>query len=402
MTLSASLLLASPALADSPATRQWVLATAKATGAGGEAFVSSLRILNPGTMDAHVTLRYLAQSPIDASFSATGDNTNAASSTLTVGAGEMHPVEDVIGTLFGGAAPFGIVAGGLEIVSDQPVSVLSRTYVANAVSASGKPGTYGFSIPSQVESQAVAVGETGYLSYIAASPDRVSGFRCNLILLNTSATRTVVTVALKRADGTTIDQRDYTLGSFSAAQQTDVSASFGYAGPDQSLFVAATVKSGGPLVVGTSIVDNAISSLSYAPPSKVGPGGTGIQDGIYGLVLQNDAYGVSGRLDISGGSPTYLFATLVLGGCSSYVVLQGISSQVSTTPNTTFTKGADGSLSFAGSATGGTTWNGSIRLEPGGVASGTLAYGRGANAPTCPNTSGTFAFQGRYAAPLTW
>ena len=57
--------LALPALGDSPATKQWVLATAKATGAGGESFVSSLRIVNPGTATANVTLSYLAQSPIE-------------------------------------------------------------------------------------------------------------------------------------------------------------------------------------------------------------------------------------------------------------------------------------------------------------------------------------------------
>jgi hypothetical protein len=395
-------LLAFPALGDSPSTKQWVLATAKATGAGGEQFVSSLRIVNPGTAAANVTLTYLAQSPIDGSNAATGDNTGAASVTVQVPAGQMLPIEDVIGTKFAGAAPFGIVAGGIKVISDQPVSVLSRTYVGNAVSSTGKPGTYGFSIPAQVDAQAIAVGDVGFVPYIAASPDRTSGFRCNFIMLNTVGASTVLTVALKKADGTVIGTRDYTLGKFSAAQQGDIAASFGYAGPDQNLFVVVTVKSGGPVVIGTSIIDNAISSLNYAPPTKTTSGG-GVQDGVYGLVFQNDGYGLAARVDIQGGAPNYMFATLVLDNCNYYLILQALSSAVSSTPNTTFTRNTDGSYAFTGSSSAaGATWSGVIQFSADGGVTGTLTYGRTASASTCPNTSGTFPFMGHYSAPLTY
>lgn len=402
-----ALILALPALGDSPANKQWVLATAKATGAGGEQFVSSLRIMNPGTATANVTLTYLPQSPIDGTFSAMGDNTTNQSVTVQVPAGQMLPIEDILGTKFGGSAPFGIPAGGIKVISDQPVSVLSRTYVANAVSSTGKPGTYGFSIPAQVDDQAIAAGDTGFIPYIAASPDLTSGFRCNFIMLNTVATTSIVGVALKKQDGTLIGQRDYTLGSLSAAQQGDIAASFGYAGPDQNLFVVVTVKSGGPVVIGTSIIDNAISSLNYAPPTKTVGGSTGVKDGVYGMVFKSsqDQYGMTARVDIFGGSVQYLAFSAVPGGGCQYLYWNQ-AQPTSVGGNTTFTTQSDGSIVFSGQDTQGSaptfnSWNGTIQFTATGIA-GTLDFSRPASASSCPSTTVHYDFVGAWAAPYNY
>jgi hypothetical protein len=391
-----ALILALPALGDSPATKQWVLATAKATGRNGESFVSSLRIVNPGTTTANVTLTYLAQSPIDSSFSATGDNTNALPVIVQIPAGQMLPIEDILGTKFGSSGPFGVVAGGIKVVSDQPVSVLSRTYVANAVSATGKPGTYGFSIPAQVDAQAIGTGDTGYVPYIAASPDALTGFRCNFIMLNTVATTSIVNVALKKRDGTVIGQRDYTLGNLSAAQQGDIAASFGYAGPDENLFVVVTVKSGGPVVVGTSIVDNAISSLNYAPPTK-----TVNTDGVYGIVFKSEPNGLISRADVFGADVDYLQFAAVPDGCQYVYWNQAIGSGMY--KNTTFTKQPDGSISFSGQDTGSSpsTWNGTIQFTATGIA-GTLNFSLPSQASSCPNTTVHYDFVGAWVASLTY
>ncbi|HPA53281.1 MAG TPA: hypothetical protein PLP50_16940, partial [Thermoanaerobaculia bacterium] len=265
---AAALLLAlgGAASADTPATTQWVLATAKATGAGGEQFVSSLRISNPFPQVATVDLTYLAQSQIDPTGAATGDNAAAPKVRVTVGPGETLAVEDVLGTTFAGkAAPFGISAGGLRVDSDVPVSVLSRTYVANARSATGVPGTFGFSIPAQVEAQTLSAGETGWLTFVSGSPSSASGFRTNLILLNTGATPALLRVALRRGDGSVAGERDYTLGRFSAAQQGNLGAAFGLATSETNLRATVTVTSGGPVAIGASLIDNAISSIAYLP-----------------------------------------------------------------------------------------------------------------------------------------
>jgi hypothetical protein len=399
-----ALILALPAFGDSPSTKQWVLATAKATGRNGENFVSSLRIVNPGTSTANVTLFYLAQSNIDSAFSATGDNSFAPSVTVQVPAGQMLPIEDIIGTKFGGSAPFGIPAGGIKVISDQPVSVLSRTYVSNAVSATGKPGTYGFSIPAQVDDQAIGAGDTGYVPYIAASPDSNSGFRCNFIMLNTVAATSVVNVALKKADGTPVGSRDYTLGNLSAAQQGDIAASFGYAGPDQNLFVVVTVKSGGPVVVGTSIVDNAISSLNYAPPTKTVGGSAGVRDGVYGIVFKSaqDPYGMTARIEFFGGDVRYLAFSFVPDSCN-YLYWDQAQPTTSTGGNTTFTKQPDGSISFSGQDTLSPfdSWNGTVQFTGTGIA-GTLNASRAATATSCPGATVHYDFVGTWAASLNY
>ena len=94
------LVLGGAASADTPATTQWVLATAKATGAGGEQFVSSLRISNPLPQPANVDLTYLAQSPIDPSGSATGSRnaTGIPTGSGTPSASRSRPASSIAAT----------------------------------------------------------------------------------------------------------------------------------------------------------------------------------------------------------------------------------------------------------------------------------------------------------------
>ncbi len=391
-------LLRGPAVADTPATTQWVLATAKATGRGGEEFVSSLRIVNPLAQTANVDLTYLAQSPIDATFLASGDNGAAPKVRVTVGPGETLAIEDVLGTTFAGlAAPFGISAGGIRVDSDQPVSVLSRTFVANARSAGGVPGTFGFSIPAQGPEQTVSAGETAWLTYVSSSPSASSGFRTNLILLNTATAVTVATVALVRGDGTpAAPARDYTLGRASAAQQTDVGAAFGVPGSETNLRIVVTVKSGGPLAIGASLIDNAISSIAYLPPAKVDEPG----DGAYGwVVTQGDAALASaGRLDIFHGVPNFLSGLLVV-DCSAGSFLQtvlayGVDSGV--TPNTAFTPLAGGGWSFAGSSPESGAWSGTILPWVDGSLYGSVTFTTLATA-RCPSVTKGYELAGSRA-----
>lgn len=381
-----------------PATTQWVLATAKATGRGGEEFVSSLRIANPFALTATVDLTYLAQSPIDATFAATGDNGSAPTVRLTVGAGQTLAVEDVLGTTFAGkAAPFGISAGGIRLDSDLPVSVLSRTYVANARSAAGVPGTFGFSIPAQAAVEAVQAGETGWLTFVSGSPSPASGFRTNLILLNTSSVQTVATVSLLRADGSVAGQRDYTLGRASAAQQTDVASSFGLAAAETNLRLAVTVRTGGPVVFGASLIDNAISSIAYLPPAKV----DAPDDGAYGWVVTkgDPALASAGRLDWKDGAPNFMSGVVVVdcpAGSFLYDVLAYGAGSGGPPPNTTFAPRAEGGFRFEGSSADTGTWSGTVSPWVDGSVFGTLTF---TTPPTarCASVTKTYEFSGAKA-----
>ena len=404
--LAAALLLpVGLAPADAPARSQWVLATAKATGQGGEQFVSSLRIVNPGAEAAKVTVTYLAQSPIDGSNTASGDNSGAPTAQLAVAGGETLAVEDVLGTLFGASlSPFGIPAGGLHVTSDRPVSVLSRTFVANARSSTGVPGTYGFSIPAQVEAQAVSPGDTAFVSYVAASPDARSGFRSNFIMLNTTSSPAVVSVDLRKGDGTSVGHRDYSLGKLSAAQAGNLSGSFGYGGPDTNLTAVVTVKSGGPVVVGCSIIDNAISSIAYAPPSKI----TIPDNGVFGLALDDGPYHVSSaRLDILSGLPVFIGGAAVVECRPSdpdpnqrdprYITFLGSGDGSGYPPTTAFTREADGSFAVSGQDDY-LAFSGRIRNEADGSVSGSLTFTTTPGYSRCPGQTKTYDFHGARGA----
>ena len=376
-----------------PQKTQWILASAKSGGAGGEQFVTSLRITNPNTVTATVGITYLALSNL-AGGQATGDNSSAVTVTVQVEGGRTLPIEDVLGTKFASAAPHGVVAGGLKIVSDVPVAVLSRTYNAAAKSATGVPGTYGFSIPAQSAEDAVWTGDTAYIAYVAGAPDRSAGYRSNVHMLNTVAAQSVVHLKLVRPDGSVVAERDYTLAKLASTQENDIAATYGSTALEENYTVVATVTSGGPVVVGASVIDNAIASIAYAPPNKVFVP----NNGKFGLILEDGGYGFSGRLDIYKGMPDFLSAGIVLEGCPAPSTVQLFFVQAFTTgsnQNTTFTRNADGSWAMSGSSSSA-TWTGTIFGDVDGSVFGTLAYARAAGSAggSCPGVSKTMAFRG--------
>ncbi|KAA0253481.1 hypothetical protein FBQ97_04995 [Acidobacteria bacterium ACD] len=382
-----------------PQKTQWILASAKATGAGGEDFVTSLRITNPNTVTATVAITYLALSPLQ-DGRANGDNSSATTVTVTVDGGRTLPIEDVLGTKFGSAAPHGIVAGGLKIASDVPVSVLSRTYNAAARSSTGVPGTFGFSIPAQSADEAVSAGDTAYVSYVAGAPDRTKGYRSNFHMLNTVAEESVVHLKLVRQDGSVVGERDYTFAPLASAQENDIAKVYGNTALDENLTVFATVKSGGPVVVGASVIDNAIASINYAPPAKV----FAPNNGKFGLILDDGGYGFSGRLDVYEGMPDFLSAGIVLEGCPAPTTVQLFFVQAFTlggNKNTTFTKNADGSWAMSGSSSSA-TWTGTIFGDVDGSVFGTITYARssGSAGGSCPGVGKTMSFRGARAEAI--
>ena len=353
LAFAAISLLPASLLADTPAATQWVVTSAKATGGGGAQFVTSLRIVNPNAVAVEADLYFLPQSGLDGSNSALGDNSGAPKVAVTVPPNQTLALDDVLASKFGAAGAGGIriesfEAGGAFKPPPAGVWVLSQTLVVNALSSTGVAGTNGFAIPSQNNDQLVALGETAYVPYISASPSSSSGYRTNLFLLSADGTEnTTLTVALRKADGAQVGSRTLTLGKFSQTQINNIANFFGYvpSGSETNLTALVTVTSGGPIATGASIIDNAISSISYAPPVKVPIA----NNGAYGLIL-DDGYGFSGRAEIFAGSFDYLSAGVVLPSCAGSPTLdfiQGIGTP-GVDQNATFTKNGDGSTSFAG------------------------------------------------------
>jgi hypothetical protein len=291
------------------------------------------------------------------------------------------------------------------VISNVPVSVLSQVLVANAKSEKGTPGTNGFAIPGQTIDQAIAVGDTAFIPYVSSSDSTfTNGYRTNIFLQSTLATgNTVVHVKLVKGDNTLIGERDYTLGKLSQTQINRIAAfEFGYTTPDTNLTAIITVKSGGPVVIGASIIDNAILSQSYAPPTKL----WGATNGSFGLILSDGGYGFAGRLDIQTTVatgitlPNFITAGIVVENCNlpppdnvQLFFIQGAS--FIPFNNTTWTRNADGSYTMSGSSPTA-TWTGTIIDNFDGTLQGTIVYTRNSGLPAsdCPGGSKSIPFSG--------
>ena len=402
LALAAISLLPATLLGDTPAVTQWVVTSAKTSG-GGNDYVSSLRIVNPHAVAAEVDLYFLPYSQLDASNNALGDNSLAPKVVVTVPGNSTLPLDDVLAATFGATGSGGIrVEAPGSDSSGRPLAVwvLSQTLVVNALSSTGVAGTNGFAIPSQSQDQLVAVGETAYVPYISASPSTTppSGYRTNLFLLSTNATdTTTVTVALRKSDGTSVGSKNITLGKLSQTQINNIASFFGYvpAASDTNLTALVTVTSGGPVATGASIIDNAIGSISYAPPVKVPVA----NNGAYGLILDDGGYGFAGRADVVSGAYDFISAGIVIDPCAGQPTLffiQGIGSPPNA--NTTFTTNPDGSTSIARTMSDNATFSGTIQTNFDGRIYGTLTYTRPGGSPSssnpCPAASVTYTFSG--------
>ena len=409
LALAAISLLPATLPADTPASTQWVVTSAKLSG-GGNDYITSLRIVNPNPFEVEVDLYFFQQTPLDAS-------NNAADATLTpkvvvnVPANSTLALDDVIASKFGLAPP---VAGGIRVESfaatgglnpdPAGVWVLSQTLVVNARNQAGTPGTNGFAIPSQNQDQVVAVGETAYVPYISASPSTSSGYRTNLFLLSANATDpTHVTVTLRKGDGTSAGSKNLTLGKLAQTQINRIGEFFGYvpAASDTNLTALVTVTSGGPVATGASIIDNAIGSISYAPPVKMPVA----NNGAYGLILNDGGYYFSGRLDIVGGNGDLMTMAVVVTGCAgdAYVFFfQAFGASFGADKNTSFVANSDGTISFAGADPYG-SFSGTIFTKYDGSVYGNVTYTRasGSGGAPCPGVGVTYPFSGSKAFELT-
>ena len=385
----AVLLVPAALRADTPATTQWIVTSAHASG-GGNDYVTSLRIVNPNATDALVDL-YLLKASGDGS----GDNSGALKVTVTVPKNSTLPIEDILFNKYGATG-----AGGFRIESTgttpTAVWVLSQTLVTNARSSTGVPGTNGFAIPAQNTDQLVALGETAYVPYVSTSLTSSSGYRTNLFLLSANGTAsTVVTVKLLKGDGTVVGTTDVTLAKYGQTQINDIAKSFGYSANDTNLTATVTVKSGGPVATGASVIDNAIASISYSPPVKVAIA----NNGAFGILL-NDPYGAAGRADIVDGNGDFLYVTIVVENCGGGPT--GFSFQAfgpsfgPSLQNTSFVRNpTDGSISFSG-ADPNSTFSGTLLSRYDGSIQGTITYTRAAGSAgaPCGGATATYAYRG--------
>ena len=222
------------------APHQWVAAAAHAAGAHDSLWRTDLGLLNLSGAAATVSVFFH------------GDDGGSATRTLVLDSGAQEVTQDVVGEL--GAAG----GGSLEVLSDRPLLVCSRTY------SSGSDGTFGQSLDGADPGDAARGGEVLWLPLLRQD----GAFRTNLGLLNSGEAAAALRLRLFDADGNLLHDRQLTLA---AGERSQLNQPFStLAGRDDVAagYASLEVVSGAGVVAYASVVDNSSNDPTTVPAMR--------------------------------------------------------------------------------------------------------------------------------------
>ncbi len=170
---------------------------ARNPGLKGSQWRSDLDLLNTGSATANVQIKFPVVGGVVAN-------------TTYVPAGTQSILNDVVGQL--GASG----QGALEINSDQPLKVTSRTYNQVSSDASCYPnGTQGQDYPALAGRDGLGAGQSAYLAGLVEN----AAYRCNIGLVNVGSDLATVLVELYDGAGTKLTEYTVALAEGQWAQE---------------------------------------------------------------------------------------------------------------------------------------------------------------------------------------
>jgi acetyl esterase/lipase len=222
------------AVRDAGRRTRWIVpSVARAPGASGSFWTTSLTLANPGATDAVVELRFLGHD---------ADGTTGPSRSVSLAAGRSLAYEDVLADVFGVAEGY----GGLLVSSPAPgLVVLAQT------STPGAGGSYGQAVPAFAEADLVT--EARSLTIPGVRED--DSFRTNLVLANATESEVEVDVAFVDPGGATLATRRLALSPLGMTQATRVARSMGVAGNAGGRLVLSTPTPGGAFAAYAALID---------------------------------------------------------------------------------------------------------------------------------------------------
>ncbi len=224
----------------------WVAAASHGPGAGGSRWRTDLGLLGTGTGTAHVELRFHGTDAV-------------VKSSTTVAAGTQALLADVV-DLVGAAG-----SGALEVVSDQPLRVSSRTYDLVSETAGCTPGgTLGLDVTAATSLEGLAEGESAYLPALAED----AAFRTNIALTNTGTAEATVTVTLFDGAGTSLGSYDVRLAAGEWKQDDRPFANRAGRNDLARAYARVTVTSGSGVVALASVIDDTTNDPTAIPTSR--------------------------------------------------------------------------------------------------------------------------------------
>jgi flagellar basal body rod protein FlgF len=212
----------------------WVPVVAHNPGLKDSQWRSDLGLLNTGSGTANVQIEFFGSGGV-------------VTHTTYVPAGTQSILTDVVGQLSASGQ------GALEVLSDQPLKVTSRTYNQVSPGASCYPnGTQGQDYPTVVAGDGLDAGQSAYLAGLTEN----ASYRCNIGLVNVGSGAATVLVELYNGAGTNLTDYPVALGGGQWAQETQpFKNKAGQTAMDRG-YAKVTVTSGAGVVAFASVVDN--------------------------------------------------------------------------------------------------------------------------------------------------
>jgi hypothetical protein len=224
-----------------PTPYSWILpSSARAPGAGGAFYATSISIGNRGSAEARYTLKFLGNN---------ADGTaGQESSEFVLGSNQSVTYEDVLGSVFGLAPPtYGAIRLSANVAS---LNVLGQTSTPDP----GRPGgTFGQSVPAFAAADLITSGTLR--SIVGIRQD--SSFRTNLILTNAGTSQVTITGTLLSSSGIVLGTKTWTLPPLGMIQDGPIAPSMGASGAvrDAQLLLT-TSTTGGSFAAYAAVIDN--------------------------------------------------------------------------------------------------------------------------------------------------
>ena len=212
-------------------------------GAGGTQWRSNVAAVNRTATAANLTLTYF---PYSAGAPQVVKN-------ATLGAGATVEWPDILVGLFGQS---GSPKGSVQVVSDQPLYLMARTF------NQAPSGTYGQYYPAVCGGQALAAGQVGVLPMLKKS----AAFRTNIGILNVGDAAVTALVKLFNAAGVQAgNSKSLTASPSRYIQQDDIFANVGAGNQDIAYATVEVQTAAGKIWAYASVVDAVTGDPTTVP-----------------------------------------------------------------------------------------------------------------------------------------
>jgi PKD repeat protein len=205
----------------------WIPVVSHVSGVGATAWRSDVGLLNPGNVAANVQEQFHGPAGV-------------VTGTVVVAAGSELVVGDVVAMLGSSGS------GALEVLSDQPLVVTSRTYDQLA------SGTVGAEYASYGTTSGLGNGMSAWLPQLVENAD----YRTNISLTNTGSAAAAVTVALFDGAGNPLGSYDVALVPGAWSQENRPFFSRGGQTAMDAGYARVTVTAGAGVIASASVIDN--------------------------------------------------------------------------------------------------------------------------------------------------